>query len=128
MIEQLRSENSKLKVSLQQQQSHIHQLTQSLNQCFQAVLTIQRDVSSLQRVNHENTPEVATLEDNLDSVSQQRDFESHPSSSWEFDLMQATGKKYLKTLLVDLELYYGRDINNLLFALVFLFFWCQHVL
>lgn len=48
-LDQLRSENSKLKLAFQQQQEHVHQLTQSLNQCFQAVLTIQRDVTGLQQ-------------------------------------------------------------------------------
>ena len=95
-MEHLRSENAKLKTTLYQQQDHIQQLTQSLNQCFQAVLTIQRDVSALQRAmpsveNSANTANYSTnsanLEDNLDSVSLQRDF-SHPSSSWEFDLLQ----------------------------------------
>jgi len=85
-LDQLRSENSKLKLSLQQQQEHIHQLTQSLNQCFQAVLTIQRDVSRLQQtvsvITNQGEASQATNEDNLDSISQQRDFESH---SWDFD-------------------------------------------
>ena len=95
-MDQLRSENSKLKLSLQQQQEHIHQLTQSLNHCFQAVLTIQRDVSGLQRTvasastttgQAEGANHVA-IEDNLDSVSQQRDFESH---SWDhFDFQPQT--------------------------------------
>ena len=48
-LDQLRSENAKLKLAFQQQQEHVHQLTQSLNQCFQAVLTIQRDVTGLQQ-------------------------------------------------------------------------------
>ena len=86
-LDQLRSENSKLKLALQHQQEHVHQLTQSLNQCFQAVLTIQRDVSGLQQaVAATSTNQVeanhVTIDDNLDSVSQQRDFENH---SWDFD-------------------------------------------
>ena len=68
-------------------------MTQSLNYCFQALLTIQRDVSSLQAASAaaaaQNKPpsqQQQPLDDNMDSVSQQRDFESHEgSSSWEFD-------------------------------------------
>jgi DNA repair exonuclease SbcCD ATPase subunit len=47
--QQLKAENSKLKLAYENQQGQIQQLTQSLNQCFQALLTIQRDVATLQQ-------------------------------------------------------------------------------
>ena len=96
LIHQLRGDNSKLRSSLVAQQEQIHQLTQSLNHCFQAVLTIQRDVSSLQQTvvaqnqqqqNARSRNDNQENDDNLDSISQhhQQDFESHSSASWAYD-------------------------------------------
>ena len=97
--QQLKAENSKLKLAYENQQGQIQQLTQSLNQCFQALLTIQRDVATLQQKidhqqqpqhHHHSTPKETqvqnnhiVVEDNMDSVSQQRDFDN--PSSWDFD-------------------------------------------
>jgi hypothetical protein len=94
VIDQMKQENVKLKATMTQQQEQIQQLTQSLNQCFQALLTIQRDVGALQQQSQQqnnNKVEAAEADDSvsqLDSVSQQPDFESHPSS-WEFDFNPA---------------------------------------
>ena len=56
MEQQLKAENSKLKMAFENQQGQIQQLTQSLNQCFQALLTIQRDVATLQQKVDHSTP------------------------------------------------------------------------
>lgn len=77
---------------VQQQQDQIQQLTQSLNQCFRALLVLQRDVGLLQRTvcslqAHSNNnggnsssnqspshqANVSSVHSQLDSVSQQRD-------------------------------------------------------
>ena len=63
-LQELKEENLKLRQEMQNQQNQIHQLTQSLNQCFQVLLTIQRDVSNLQS-EAKNTNSAASLEDNL---------------------------------------------------------------
>ena len=79
-MEEMKMDNAKLKQSLQKQQEQIHQLTQSLNQCFQALLIMQRDMA--EQKSQQQQPQ---CEDTMDSVSQQRDFESCPSASWDFD-------------------------------------------
>ena len=90
--QQLRSENSRLKIAFENQQGQIQQLTQSLNQCFQALLTIQRDVATLQHNFEESSSKQSAannhLEDNLDSVSQQRDYDN---PSWDFDFPRHSG-------------------------------------
>ena len=88
-MEEMKMDNVKLKQSLQKQQEQIHQLTQSLNQCFQALLIMQRDMAEQKNVQHcQQRP----LEDTMDSVSQQRDFESCPSASWDFDFAPSTSR------------------------------------
>ena len=97
-VEELKEDNAKLKENLQKQQEQIHQLTQSLNQCFQALLIMQRDMSKLQQSQQQQSqirqppPQQPPIEDTMDSVSQQRDFESCPSASWDFDFAPATSR------------------------------------
>ena len=92
-VEELKEDNAKLKENLQKQQEQIHQLTQSLNQCFQALLIMQRDMSKLQQNQQQSQARPQQpIEDTMDSVSQQRDFESCPSASWDFDFAPTTSR------------------------------------